>query len=581
MKKILYSIGILMAMGLSSCDDSFIDQKNLFQASLDSYYQTPAQIEEAMGGVYNALYVDGPHSNEHVAANLLSDLMLGGGGPDDKSAKWVDNFEDPNEDTYKALWLETYNGVYRCNAIIEAVTTVDFSTFFKTEEEAEDFKNQAIGEAYFMRAFLMFRAAKFFGGMPIIPTTDAPRDVPRSSYEVTFGTIASDLKQAIETLPDVPANEISIDRYGHANKWVAEAYMARVFLFYTGYMTNIEKKATSAIILPEGEGTITKANVVAYLDDCMANSKFGLVDDFRNLWAYSHVNDNARAYNPDGTHPVLPWAETEGLAWAGQDGHNSNVGSGNEEVMFAQRYAFGNWDWNKGQYYNNIVCLYFGIRDNSMQPFGQGWGWGTIHPLLKSQWDDADERKQGSILDMGDADQGTGGYQNNKGDHETGMFNKKYTTIQHDGPDGVKGMFYYLYDMDHGDPMQLWAAQDFYYMRYADVLLMHSELTETADGMNEVRRRAGLTDTSYSLAALKEERKYEFAFEGLRWFDLVRWGDVENDANNYYSNEVDVDNSGVASKYSVQYRPVTKGLVPVPESEVRLSNGVYEQNPGW
>jgi len=162
------------------------------------------------------------------------------------------------------------------------------------------------------------------------------------------------------------------------------------------------------------------------------------------------------------------------------------------------------------------------------------------------------------------------------------MFNKKYTTVQHNGPDGNKGIFYYLYDMDHGDPMQLWAAQDFYYMRYSDVLLMHSELTETATGLNEVRHRAGFTDdVAYSLDALKEERKFEFAFEGLRWFDLVRWGDVEDNSKNFYSNEVDVNNSGVASTYSVQYRTETKGLVPVPESEIRLSNGLYIQNPGW
>jgi len=42
-----------------------------------------------------------------------------------------------------------------------------------------------------------------------------------------------------------------------------------------------------------------------------------------------------------------------------------------------------------------------------------------------------------------------------------------------------------------------------------------------------------------------------------------------------------VSNSGVEAKYSVTYRPETKGLVSIPETEIRLSNGVYEQNPGW
>ena len=87
-------------------------------------------------------------------------------------------------------------------------------------------------------------------------------------------------------------------------------------------------------------------------------------------------------------------------------------------------------------------------------------------------------------------------------------------------------MFVQMYDWGNAD-MQLMHAQDFIFMRYADVLLMHSEITKTATGMNAVRARAGLPAVAYSLDAIKEERLHEFAFEGLHWFDLVRWGDVE------------------------------------------------------
>ena len=90
-----------------------------------------------------------------------------------------------------------------------------------------------------------------------------------------------------------------------------------------------------------------------------------------------------------------------------------------------------------------------------------------------------------------------------------------------------------------------------------------------------------MADIPYSLEALKKERMYEFAFEGIRWFDLVRWGDVERPSNNYYSKVATVLNNNVEAEYSVSYRPEIKGLVPIPESEIRLSNGVYEQNPGW
>lgn len=570
MKKILYTISIITTALLVSCSQEFTDTDNLYEKSFENYYSRPQDIDEALGGIYSALYMPDIYSDEAVTANLLSDFVLGGGGPDDRGAKNVDGFQDPEEDTYKDLWVITYNGIYRCNAVIENLEGADFSEYFLTDVEAKQYVDQAMAEAYFMRGFFYFRAAKFFGGMPIIPSTQADRNVPRSSYSDTYAQIASDFKTAIELFPSKPFSSIPTERYGHANKWVAQAYMARAYLYYTGYMTNIEGQATSELPLPEG-GAISKGQVVAYLEDCINNSGYGLVDDFRNLWPYSYVNKSAGKV-------VLPWAEAEGLEWAGQDGLSPTFGTGNNEFMFVQRYS--TTDWDPGQQYNNRMRLFFGIRDNSMIPFGQGWGWGTVSPVLWNQWDDADPRKEGSILELGNPEQGTASWQSGFGDHETGLMNKKYTTIQHedpDGVDGVKGMFYFLYDMTHGDPMQLWSAQDFVFMRYADVLLMHSEITETADGLNEVRSRAGLGNIGYSLAALKEERKYEFAFEALRWFDLVRWGDV-NDA---FGGQIDVQNSGIDATYSVQYRPETKGLVPIPESEIRLSGGVYEQNPGW
>lgn len=78
-------------------------------------------------------------------------------------------------------------------------------------------------------------------------------------------------------------------------------------------------------------------------------------------------------------------------------------------------------------------------------------------------------------------------------------------------------------------------------VRYADVLLMYAECLGAGAGdqyINAVRQRAGLGAwTEYSndfMTALKHERKIEFLFEGLRWFDLVRWGDAVNVMNAYH-----------------------------------------------
>ena len=83
---------------------------------------------------------------------------------------------------------------------------------------------------------------------------------------------------------------------------------------------------------------------------------------------------------------------------------------------------------------------------------------------------------------------------------------------------------------------------------------MHSELTDGKavlngkSGLNAVRQRAGLNDITYSLAALKKERRYELCFEALRWNDLRRWGDVAEKVKNQVGNKI--TNQGIPGEYA-------------------------------
>lgn len=575
MKKTIYYITLLV-VGLTAfgCSEDLLDTENLYGKSLETFYATPTDIEEAMSGVYNAMFVAEARAFEPLAANLLSDQMLGGGdNAGDVLARSLDAGEDPTDDTYRDLWVQSYRGIARCNAILSKAPGSDFSTFFASQAEATAFVDEAVGEAHFMRAFYYFKLAKFFGGVPLMIEVGQPIDIPRNTYEETFAQIASDLKIAIEMMASTNFNSIPTARNGRANKWVAQAYLGRVFLHYTGYMTNIEGQSTTALPLPDG-GSISSSDVAGHLVDCRDNSGYQLTPDFRNIWPYSYINTAAGS-------TVLPWAANENLAWIGQDGHSPTFGTGNYETMFMQRFSFGDWGWgnqfnSSGQSYNNRLCLFTAIRDNQMVPFGQGWGYCPVNPNLWTSWDVTDPRREGTILETGNADQGTDGYVGGFGNQETGLYNKKYISLVYD-VDGVQtGMFVDLYDWGNND-MQLRHAQDFIFMRFSDVLLMHSEVTGTADGLNAVRNRVGLAPVAYSLDAIKDERKHEFAFEGLRWFDLVRWGDV----NTAYNYTVPVSNYGVAGNYTASYRPETKGLLTIPETEVSLSNGVYDQNPGW
>src|SRR5690606_8020411 len=106
-----------------------------------------------------------------------------------------------------------------------------------------------------------------------------------------------------------------------------------------------------------------------------------------------------------------------------------------------------------------------------------------------------------------------------------GVWQKRYIPIRAYDGDKQESSYTVIKDKGPAD-MQLSNTQDLILIRFADVLLMQSELKENAEGMNKVRERAKLAPIAYSLPALKRERRWELAFEGLRYFDLMRWGDA-------------------------------------------------------
>ena len=129
-------------------------------------------------------------------------------------------------------------------------------------------------------------------------------------------------------------------------------------------------------------------------------------------------------------------------------------------------------------------------------------------------------------------------------------------------------------------------------LRYTDLKMMYAEaLNETgysATGealtiLNAVRIRAGLTpltvaqvpDQASFRNAIVKERRVEFAFEGLRWPDLVRWGTAVDVINAKLSNPVQ-DGGTFRMK-------ATQVLFPIPFDELNRyqDTKVLWQNPGY
>ncbi len=552
MKRIIYIALIATSFMFQSCGEEFLETKNLYEKLDVDYYKTPSDINEALTAAYSCLAIDAGTNNPTLMANLMSDDCLGGGSQTDDTFHDLDRCANSIEDNYLNFWKATYTGIFRANMIILRGSQAVYTN------EAE--KNQALGEAYFLRGYYYLKLAQFFGNVPLI-TVPEPLNNPKASEDELFGQIGSDFKKAIELMAATKFQSIPVENLGHATKWAAEGMMARAFLFYTG------KYNKSEIALPEG-GTITKDQVTAWIDDCAANSGHDLIPDFRNIWPYAYATAD------------YPYAKNNNLSWIGEEGKNV-------ETVFAIKYStYGSFSAPDKIGYCNQLVLYCALREQpNLLPFGNGWGAGPVNPQLWNSFENNDVRKKGSIIDITDPEEGNvstdykWGGQNANGIEETGYGQKKYTPIVVNSTSGIVSMYYELYGGQNN--FQLWNMQDEVLLRFSDILLMGAELgsAKAQQYFDKVRQRAGLDSKPVSLEAIKAERRHELAFEGIRYFDLLRWHDEE--AAFAQIKNISVKNIGVDEAYNSSYRPETNGFLPIPESQVLLSDGKLEQNPGW
>lgn len=156
-------------------------------------------------------------------------------------------------------------------------------------------------------------------------------------------------------------------------------------------------------------------------------------------------------------------------------------------------------------------------------------------------------------------------------------FATSYTNAQ-----GAKIDYYYI--RKYLDPPTVSGDSDdnWYVLRYADVLLMYAEaLNETGSAvnalplLNQVRRRVGLADKAITTQAdmrlaIEQERRVELAFEGHRWFDLVRTGRALPVLQ------------AKAAAIGIKTAITENNLVfPIPQSQIDINPDKIKQNPGY
>ena len=618
-KYILSALAVCSAAIFTSCDDMLDTDPRVTDATSATFPGKIADVEALNTATYSIMNTmgggDADSQNPFYWWELMSDNCFGSGGLQDNKVKSLHHLVQMNSNQYEQPFVLLYGGINRANNQIETIDNVDW-----TGNEAK--RNQLLGEGYFMRGLYTLWLTQLYGDVPLITATLITEEMKAqvSAEEVIYPQILSDFVSAQNLMSTEKSS-------GHANKYVAEAFMARAYMFWAGFYKKVADLSTGsapAINLVEQEGctaaSLSQADVVSALRDIVSSGAYELLEDYRSLWQYSNSyvwDETQKAIETETGHAYKFIADMKREHCFDQPG----MGNGNKEELFQIQFMNASkWDLDqKGPYscarmYCNYLSVFWALRVNGHNgdrnftyPFTQGWGQGTPSNNIWDDWTVAeneggytDIRKLGSLID--------GVTENKEIDYEfvkdcceaSGFGVKKYNGVTLDALTGDSPWW----DFAGGEsfkgtlenPMQGDHFEDFYLMRYADVLLMLSEMTGDAQYMNQVQKRAGVPETPYSLKELQNQRRWEFAFEGLRFNDMRRWSGKDGGESCYAAKALQaqagkqmVVKGNVANKTTMKHMTCswtkryadTNGFLAKPQSQITLMNGKLIQNPGW
>jgi starch-binding outer membrane protein, SusD/RagB family len=525
----IYTIALILLV-TGGCKKSFLDTEPVTSVTDENFYKTPADAFKALVGCYDGLQIVWSEGVAlPVAAEVMSDNTFGGTGASDGFGyQMIDEFDKgrspSDQNVYERNWALYYKALYRCNMLISKMDQIQWGSNTALRKTYES-------ETRYLRAYLLFDMVRLWGNIPLL-TAPSAENLPQANPDDVYKVIAEDLKFAADNMQGVSYTAQPVAERGRVTKYAAEALLARVYLFYTGYYAKADLV-----------GLVTKANVLTYLEDVISNSGYGLLDDYANLWPAASL-----------------------ASYAKED---------NKETIFAIKYTYTS-DYN-GNTDGNHWMIMTGIREQALFPYGNGWGAETVNPKLWTAYSATDTRRAASITSI--VDEKLAFTNQSKQREYTGYYAKKYSPmIDENGkplPEGYGNTSF-----------QIGQFQDYVSIRYADVLLMAAELgsANAQTYFNEVRQRAykgAFTPLAVNQDNIMKERRLEFAFEGIRYYDLLRQG--INKAAQEIAETTTVLNGGKSAEKKILAGNViaTKGLQQIPYTQINLSNGVLKQNAGW
>jgi len=552
---------------LSSCSKVLDYTPTGVLASSD--LKSPVAIE----GLVNAAYASigngdmiGPIYSKWAYGSVRSDdSYKGGGGTGDVGE--IDAMEHYNLVTpsmgafVSRSWTNLYKSISRANVALRAVNTL-------TDAEFPN-KKIRIAELKFLRGHSYMTLKLLYKNIPIFDETATAEDILKVSNDLknedSWNKIGADFQFAIDNLPAKQAN------LGRVNKFSAQAYLAKLRL-YQAYEQDDKHQVVS----------INKARMQQVVD-----------------LAQSVISSGNYALSNDIADNFLP--ETEN----------------GPESVFAIQFTIN----------DGTTAGRLSFEDGLNYPHGAPqYGCCGFHAssqnLVNAFTTDADGLPNFTTFNNSIADLTTATV-DVRIDHTVGIDGhpykydntKPYSKSWVRDP-GVYGNFHTMRKQQLATSASYFklgpfmgTARNYDIIRFDDVLLMQAEayieLGQQDKAMiiiNQIRKRAASSTgrlkkidgtyasnynvkeytsvvwtQDYARIALQWERRLEFATEGERFFDLVRWGKAESILNNYIS----IEKSRRTFLATAKFTAGRDEYLPIPQSEIIFTNGLYKQNPGF
>jgi len=443
---------------MGSCGEDFLERTPLNQYTAETFYASDKAVIKATEPLYNRAWFD---------FNRRAMLGMGSQRANDAWNPYVSaefarfQLTGLTEDLGLA-WSSLYVVVTMANALLDEVPK------YSTEDVSESVKNQAMGEAYLMRATAYFYLLRSWGEVIVFEDNIEASEMPVKPLiveEDVLKFIVRDLERADNLLP-----ETGVDH--HPSRYAAKAMLAKVLLAQSGWQTG------RTVDGERDEATLRR--VISLCDEVINCGQYALLSDYEDLFKYAYIDN-------EETILAMRWADPLSGEWGAMNAIYS-------DLAFPEVSDVNVWGGNLYasvdmlNYYNEEPADSFRLRGTFFSP--------------------------GRHYDYVKASEGGYTYNHNWIQVKKGVVGTKADCNGH------------LAQM--ASPMNTYIMRlaDVYLIK-AEAILGNAQSTSDPAGLaaiNAVRERAKVAPlTSYDFNTLIRERRIEFCVENANWFDMVTW----------------------------------------------------------